>query len=204
VASRAEPVAYDIDALTTAGRYRVTCRVRHTGGETAHTFFVKVVQSWGRSPAFRFVPEHFREAALASLPFEAEPRVYRSDLADRLPPGLAIPCAHVVVDLDAESTALWLDDIPTVPVRWDRAGLARAAHLLGRLAASPRVRPRATVADPRAAPQPAHLHRAPGRPPGRPRPARHRDLAAPGRRPRVRRSPAPQSRRRGRRAAGRR
>ena len=35
-----------------------------------------------------------------------------------------------------------------VDVRWDRAALVRAAHLLGRLAASPRVRPLATVADP--------------------------------------------------------
>src|SRR6185503_5687493 len=49
---------------------------------------------------------------------------------------------------DAESTALWLEDIPVVDARWDRAALARAAHLLGRVAASPRVRPLATVADP--------------------------------------------------------
>jgi hypothetical protein len=172
VESRAEVVAYDIEALTTAGRYRVTGRARHSGGEThpsgeappprsglprnpasltgaeGFSFFVKVVQSWGRSPYFRFVPEHMREFALNGLPFEAEPRVYRSDLADRLPPGLGMPRAHAVVDLDAESTALWLEDIPVVPARWDRPALARAAHLLGRLAASPRVRPLATVADP--------------------------------------------------------
>ncbi len=106
------------------------------------------MQSWGRRPAFRFVPEEMREYALASVPFEAEPRVYRSDLADRLPPGLTMPRAYAVVDLDAESTALWLEDVPAVAARWDRAALAHAAHLLGRLAASPRVRPLATVADP--------------------------------------------------------
>ena len=106
------------------------------------------MQSWGRSPAFRFVPEEMREYALASVPFEAEPRVYRSDLADRLPPGLTMPRAYAVVDLDAESTALWLEDVPAVAARWDRAALAHAAQLLGRLAASPRVRPLATVADP--------------------------------------------------------
>jgi len=89
-----------------------------------------------------------REYALASVPFEAEPRVYRSDLGQRLPPGLAMPRAYAVVDLDAESTALWLEDVPVVPARWDRAALARAAHLLGRLAASPSVEPLATVADP--------------------------------------------------------
>jgi hypothetical protein len=108
----------------------------------------------GPSAAFLFVPEAFREAALTGLPFEAEPRVYRSDLADRLPPGLAMPRAHAVVDLDVESTALWLEDVPVVSARWDRAGLARAAHLLGRLAASPRVRPLAAVADPHRASTP--------------------------------------------------
>ena len=148
LASRAEVVAYDIEALTTAGRYRVTGRARHAGGEAGFAFFVKVLRSWGRTPAFRFVPEPFREKALAGLPFEAEARVYRSDLADRLPPGLAMPRAYAAVDIDAESTALWLEDIPIVPGRWDRAGHVRAAHLLGRLAASPRVRPLATVADP--------------------------------------------------------
>ena len=148
LSSRADVVAYDIEALTTAGRYRVTGRARHAGGQADFAFFVKVVQSWGRHPAFRFVPEEMREFALAALPFEAEPRVYRSDLADRLPPGLTMPRAYAVVDLDAESTALWLEDVPVVAARWDRAALARAAHLLGRLAASPRVRPLATVADP--------------------------------------------------------
>ena len=148
LSSRAEVVAYDIEALTTAGRYRVTGHARHLAGTEDFAFFVKVVQSWARTPAFGFVPEHLREFALAALPFEAEPRVYRSDLADRLPPGLTMPRAHAVIDLDAESTALWLDDVPVVAALWDRAAMARAAQLLGRLAASPRVRPLATVADP--------------------------------------------------------
>ena len=34
LSSRAEVVAYDIEALTTASRYRVTGRARHSGGET--------------------------------------------------------------------------------------------------------------------------------------------------------------------------
>ena len=148
LSSRADVVAYDIDSITTAGRYRVAGRARTGGGTEGFSFFVKVVQSWGRHPAFRFVPEEMREFALASVPFEAEPRVYLSDLADRLPPGLTMPRAYAVADLDAESTALWLEDVPVVAARWDRTALARAAHLLGRLAASPRVRPLATVADP--------------------------------------------------------
>ena len=148
LSSRADVVAYDIEALTTAGRYRVTGRARHAGGIAGFAFFVKVVQSWGRSPTFQHLPDELREFALAAFPFDAEPLVYRSDLADRLPPGLTMPRAYAVIDLDAESTALWLEDVPVVSARWDRPALARAAHLLGRLAASPRIRPLATVADP--------------------------------------------------------
>jgi Phosphotransferase enzyme family len=148
LSSRADVVAYDIDSITTAGRYRVSGRARHGRGEAGFSFFVKVVQSWGRHPAFGFVPEEMREFALASVPFEAEPRVYRSDLAERLPPGLTMPRAYAVIDLDTESSALWLEDVPVVAARWDRTALARAAHVLGRLAASSRVRPLATVADP--------------------------------------------------------
>jgi hypothetical protein len=148
LSSRATTVAYDIEALTTAGRYRVTGRARHAGGEIGFSLFVKVVRSWRHTPAFAFVPEAYRDIADAQLAFDSEPRVYRSDLADRLPPGLAMPRAHAVLDLGDDAAALWLEDVPTVPVRWDRAALAHAARLLGRLAASPAVRPLATVADP--------------------------------------------------------
>ena len=117
LSSRADVVAYDIDAITTAGRYRVTGQARHADATAGFSFFVKVVQSWGRHPAFRFVPAEMREWALASVPFEAEPRVYLSDLADRLPPGLTMPRAYAVADLDAESTALWLEDVPVDDAR---------------------------------------------------------------------------------------
>ena len=105
--------------------------------DAGFAFFVKVVQSWSRSPTFAFIPETMREFALAALPFEAEPRVYRSDLADRLPPGLTMPRAYAVVDLDPESTALWLDHVPVVAARWDRTALSRAATCS---AGSPRAR----------------------------------------------------------------
>ena len=137
---------------------------------------MKVVQSWGRSPAFRFVPEEMRECALASVPFEAEPRVYRSDLADRLPPGLTMPRAYAVVDLDAESTALWLEDVPVSP----RAGTGpRSPTPRSCSGGSPRARGsgRWRRSPTRAAPDAAQLHRGPARPVRRARPARRRSLA---------------------------
>jgi hypothetical protein len=86
-----------------------------------------------------------REIALAGLPWEVEPAVYASDLADRLPPGLSMPRAYAVRALDGLSAALWLEAVDHVEVRWEVARFTEAARLLGRLAASPRVRPLADV-----------------------------------------------------------
>lgn len=136
-----EVADYDVETLTTAGRYWVRGRARHAGGESPFTFFVKVVQSWTRTDAFRQVPEAAIELAAASLPWRTEPVVYRSDLRSRLPAGLSMPRSYRVIDLDELSAALWLEAVDVHPVPWSRSTFARAAYLLGRLAASPAVRP---------------------------------------------------------------
>jgi hypothetical protein len=132
---------YDIEALTTAGRFWVRGTARHEGGTSPYAFFVKVVQSWTRSPAFAHVPPHMREAAAAGLPWRTEPRIYRSDLAARLPPGFSMPTAHAVVDIDDESAALWLAGVDVDPAPWRIATFEQAARGLGRLAASTAVAP---------------------------------------------------------------
>jgi Phosphotransferase enzyme family len=141
----ADVAAYDLEALTTGGRYWVRGTARHSGGASPFAFYVKVVRSWARSPLFQHVPEEVRELAMASLPWRSEPLVYRSDLARRLPRGLSMPRAHAVVDLDEESAALWLEAVDVDPRRWEVEDFAHAAHLLGRLAASPSVRPLAAL-----------------------------------------------------------
>jgi hypothetical protein len=50
-----------------------------------------------------------------------------------------------VRDLDTESAALWLEQVPARRVIWDAGRHARAAYLLGRLAASRAVAPLATA-----------------------------------------------------------
>ena len=143
--SNAEVAPYDLEALTTGGRYWVRGRATAPGGERDFSFFVKVVQSWSRSPLFALVPPEAREMALAGLPWEVEPRVYRSDLADRLPPGLTMPRAAAVVDLDEASAALWLPEVDGLDQPWCEDRFRQAAGLLGRLAASEQVRPCAHV-----------------------------------------------------------
>ncbi|MEO6901290.1 MAG: phosphotransferase, partial [Mycobacteriaceae bacterium] len=108
-------------------------------------FFVKHVQSFARSPLFAQVPTEIAALAEAGVPWRTEPLAYRSDLGDRLPRGLRMPRAIGVFDLDEKSASLWLEVIVTVSTAWDTARYARAAHLLGRLAASPQVRERANV-----------------------------------------------------------
>jgi hypothetical protein len=136
-----EVADYDIEALTTAGRYWVRGTAQHATGRLPYAFFVKVVQSWTRTRYFAMVPEHARQVAADGLPWRNEPAVYRSDLCDRLPDGLSMPEAFAVVDIDDESAALWLRVVDVDARPWTPEDFRRAAYLLGRLAASPQVRP---------------------------------------------------------------
>lgn len=142
-----EEVAYDIPAITTAGRWWVRGTAATPGGESPYSLFVKQVQAWERSPIFELVPEQLRAVAAAGFPWRTEGAVYRSDLASRLPDGLRMPRAYDVREIDDLSYAVWLEAVPAVDVTWDTGRFARAAHLLGRLAASPRVAPLARVGD---------------------------------------------------------
>src|SRR5688500_18623244 len=81
---------YDLVAITTGGRYVVQGTASVAGRTTPYAMFVKVVQSWSRSPYFEFVPEEIRDFAEASVPWRTEPLAYRSDLASRLPDGLTM------------------------------------------------------------------------------------------------------------------
>lgn len=147
VSADVELVAYDIPAITTAGRYWVHGHAMVAGEPQRYSFFVKHVQSWSRSPLFTQVPEELAAMAEASVPWRIEPLVYRSNLGQILPHGLRMPRALGVFDLDAKSASIWLEQIRTVPAIWDVDRYSQAAYLLGRLAANPRVRERANVGE---------------------------------------------------------
>jgi hypothetical protein len=145
LSSCAEVVPYDLVALTTAGRYRVHGRADTRHGDRPYRLFVKVVQSWSRTPHFAHVPAELRDIALAGLPWEVEPAVYGSDLRSCLPPGLTMPRAYAIRPVDDLSAALWLETVEHVQEPWPLERFAEAARLLGRLAASAQVRPLAHV-----------------------------------------------------------
>ena len=139
LSSTAEEVDYELPAITTAGRYWVRGAARTESGERPYEFFVKHVQSWSRSPLFADIPAAFRAEAEAGVPWRTEPLAYRSDLAERLPEGLRMPRALAVRELDAKSYSIWLEAVQARPATWDTERFARAATLMGRLAASPGV-----------------------------------------------------------------
>lgn len=130
---------HELPAITTAGRYWVSGRARRPAGATAYRMFVKHIQAWTRSAEFEFVPPEMREMAAAEVPWRIEHLAYRSDLGDRLPDGLTMPRALGVHEPDAESAVVWLEEATAPQVCWDETRYRRAAYLLGRLAASPRV-----------------------------------------------------------------
>ncbi len=143
--SVAEEVDYDLSTITTAGRYWVSGTALVGDRRQPFRLFVKHVQSWGRSPQFAVVPKEIAAMAEAAIPWRTEPLVYRSDLADRLPDGLRMPRALRVCDLDEASASIWMETITPLSTPWDITRFAKAARLLGRLAASERVRERAAV-----------------------------------------------------------
>src|SRR5262249_42557657 len=64
---RVEVYPYDLPANTTRGRYLVTGTARTGEGDTRpYAFFVKVAQSWARSPLAREVPEAVRAVVAPS------------------------------------------------------------------------------------------------------------------------------------------
>jgi hypothetical protein len=145
--ARLQAHPYDRPALTTAGRYLVSGTAADgTNQPQDWAFFVKVVQSWSRSPLSAEVPEPLRSQLAPLMPWRTEPEIYRGDLGCRLPPGLSLPRAYHVADLDDESAAIWLERVPVRRVQWDAARHRHAAYLLGRLAANARVAPLAAQA----------------------------------------------------------
>lgn len=150
--SAAEPVAYDVPSILTGARTWVRGHADAGAGARPFTIFVKRVHNWRHSPAFQHVPPEIGEWAAASVPWRAEPRIYASDLAARLPGGLTMPRGLHVEERDDDTAVVWIEAVETDPVAWSADDSVRAARLLGRLSASARVAPLADID-----PQPWHI-----------------------------------------------
>lgn len=157
VGSSARPIDYELETMTTGGRFWVEGDARFADGERPFRLVVKVAQSVTRSPIMAFIPEQFHAMTLQTLPWEVEPEVYRSHLGEVLPDGLRMPAVHAVRDLDDESAAMWIEAIePTFA--WTASHTAPVARLLGRFAASPAVHAIADAVGHRSGPLQARVY----------------------------------------------
>ncbi|KRA32635.1 MULTISPECIES: phosphotransferase [unclassified Nocardioides] len=145
VDSTAEPVPYEIPAITTGGRWWVRGTADVADEPRPFALFVKQVHEWSRSPLFAELPPEIQPWAAEQVPWRTEGAVYRSDLVDHLPAGLTMPRAVGVHDIDDLSYAVWLEVVPIREVEWDLERYRRAAHLLGRFAGNDAVRERSNV-----------------------------------------------------------
>jgi AcrR family transcriptional regulator len=145
VDSGAERVDYDVPSILTGARTWVRGHADPGDGPRPFTIFVKRVHNWRHSPEFAHVPPEIAEWAAAGVPWRAEPLLYASDLADRLPDGLTMPRGLHVVERPDETAVVWIEAVDADPVPWTYDDSVRAARLLGRLSASPEVAPLAAI-----------------------------------------------------------
>lgn len=128
---RVEPVLPAPTMMATAGLHRVR-GTTVTGAEWS--FVVKSVHSVRHWPGLVMVPEHLRAQFVERFPWRTDIDAYLA--GEPLPPGLRMPRLHRLDDLGDDRLVAWMEDVRTVPEPWDLARYARAAALLGEVAAS--------------------------------------------------------------------
>jgi hypothetical protein len=137
--SAAEVVDYHVPSILTGARTWVRGHADAGDGPREFSLFVKRVHSWRHSPAFAGVPPEIGEWAATSVPWRAEPLLYASDLAARLPEGLTMPRGLRVDERPDETAVIWIEAVEASTEPWDRGTYVEAAGLLGRMTGSDRV-----------------------------------------------------------------
>lgn len=134
--------------MTTGGLWRVQGTARPAGNghspdhAAARPFnaVVKVIQSPLLWPGIGQVPPHMRDELVRKYAWRTEALVYSSGLSAALPDGGRLPAIYAIHELDAQHTAIWMEDVPGTAGPWADATFAAAANWLGRLAGSSTVR----------------------------------------------------------------
>jgi len=133
-----EPVDYQVGSWATAELSRVRGLAVAGAESVPWSVFVKTLRSprWLQLPdMLPAVPRQQVQAmAAADRTWRHEADLYRAELDDVLPAGMRLPARYRIHEPNEDRIVEWLEDVPTVDVRWDRARFERAARLLGRLA----------------------------------------------------------------------
>jgi hypothetical protein len=127
-----EVVDYPFGSPATAGLFRVKGA---TEDQQSWSLFGKQLQHPRHWEGMAQVPEALREDFAANFPWRGELEAWEPGFIGALPPGLRVPALYQVVDLGEDRLMLWMEDVTIDPTPWDTTRFARAAYLLGRLAA---------------------------------------------------------------------
>jgi len=128
-----EPVDYPVASWGTGELARVRGRATTASGPLDWSAFVKTLRSPLRM--LGSLPDSLRARAVTDLTWRHEADIYRAGLDDLLPPGMRMPVRYRIDDSADDQIVEWLEDVDVLDVDWGRARFARAAELLGRLAA---------------------------------------------------------------------
>jgi hypothetical protein len=127
-----EPVAYQSGSPATGG----LCRVRGVTEEGQRwSVFGKLLCHVRHWPLLGYIPEVFRENFAAEFPWRSELAAWEPSFVSCLPDGLRIPKLYRITDLGDDRLMVWMENIETLDDTWDVTHFARAARLLGGLAA---------------------------------------------------------------------
>ncbi|MGH8932465.1 MAG: phosphotransferase, partial [Egibacteraceae bacterium] len=133
---RVHPVVDPPTNFATAALVRVSGTACHGDARLPWSLVVKRVQSLRHSPGLALMPEAIRESSIAAYPWRCELDAYGRDLATRLPAGLRAPVVYLIEEHPDDRATLWMEDVATDQTAvWDLDRYARAARLLGRMAA---------------------------------------------------------------------
>lgn len=134
--------------MSTGGLWRVKGSARTGGGGSRGSAgvarfhaVVKLIQSPALWKGIGQVPEHLREELPKHYPWRTEAQVYASGLHTAMPDGGRLPVLYRTIELDAQRTAIWMEDVAELDgATWTDTCFEDAARLLGRLAGSAAVR----------------------------------------------------------------
>jgi len=128
-----ERVPYEAGSPATAALLRV--RGRTTDGED-WSLFLKVLQHPRHWSGLDRVSVHVRAEFTDRFPWRAELAAWDPEFLGALPNGLRVPRLYRLVELPADRVAVWMEDIAVGDQTWSVPRFARAAGLLGQLAAN--------------------------------------------------------------------
>jgi len=142
VAVTFRPSSYETSTIATE---RLThCQLEFAGGHVAR-IFVKEIRDITHWPMLVMIPEHLRESFASGFPWRLEIDLYADGFGCPLPGGMRLPDVYAIRELEVGRAALWMEDVQSSPyAAWTIDRFARAAHLLGQLAARrrpPGIRP---------------------------------------------------------------